>query len=102
MKKYLSIFLLIAMFLSFQFSFGAADENSDMVFNFEKRGNEIFDVEEELVDKKVYCDMTIDDDFIDTSILVVLEKEKSREKDKFVPEDFPEIDCIEIIEGGIL
>ena len=47
-------------------------------------------------EKKEYCTMTIEDDFDDHTILLVLTKKKSWEKTIFMPTDFPEVECAEV------
>lgn len=49
-------------------------------------------------DKKVYNTSTLEDDFADDSVLVTLSKEKSLEKYVFTPEDFPEMECAEVVD----
>lgn len=40
---------------------------------------------------KVYCTATIEDDFVDNHVLVVLTNEASLQFRSYSPEDFPEI-----------
>ena len=45
---------------------------------------------------KVYCTATIDDDFTDENVIVMLNRETSRKLADYTPEDFPEIECVRV------
>ena len=81
LKKYLAILLVLAMISGVMFSATVSAEEPET---------------NDDIDKKVYNTMTIDDDFDDRTLLVVLNKNKSWEKDVFTTEDFLEIDAVEI------
>ena len=91
----MAIILSLAIVFPTLFSVSAAEIISNT--DYDNLPSKIFDVEKEFVDQKTYCKMTIDNDFDDRTVLVVLNKEKSNEKDTFTPKDFPEIDVVEII-----
>ena len=46
--------------------------------------------------EKVLCTATIDDDFNDAAVILVMRREASRELLDYTPADFPEIDCINV------
>lgn len=51
---------------------------------------------EEISEEKVYCNVTIDDNFTDNEVLVVLTNEESLEFNEYTVNDFGEINCIAI------
>jgi len=106
-KKYISILLALSIIITLFMPVSAELENiTDMDLKDSTQtqnddglfdGTEIgFEEDEIIVDKKVYCNRTIEDDFDDKTVLLVFNKEKSIDKDVFTPEDFPEIDCISV------
>ena len=48
--------------------------------------------------EKTYCTATIDDDFRDDHVIVIFDRATSRKLLDYSPEDFPEIDCVEVSE----
>ena len=46
------------------------------------------------LDKKVYYDGSIEDNFTDDSVIIVLNEEETHKFKTYTPEDFPEIDCV--------
>ena len=60
--------------------------------------------EKNCVDEKVYCNATLDDNFKDDEVLVVLNQKRSLEEWIFTTNDFPEIECLvvdEITDGSL-
>ncbi len=51
---------------------------------------------EEISEEKVYCNATIDDNFTDNEVLVVLTNEESLEFNEYTINDFSEINCVAI------
>lgn len=47
-------------------------------------------------EEKIPCTATIDDDFEEGVVLVVIKKEFSEINKEYTPEDFPEINCTEV------
>ncbi|MGD9901715.1 MAG: S8 family serine peptidase [Spirochaetales bacterium] len=56
------------------------------------------EVEDEVneLDKKVFYQGTVEDDFADDKVIIVLNEEETHKFKTYAPEDFPEIDCIAI------
>lgn len=52
--------------------------------------------QQEEFEEKIYCKATIDDDFTDDRVIIVLNREITRQFRKYTPEDFPEIDCAQV------
>lgn len=53
---------------------------------------------EEMSEEKVYCNATIEDNFVDNTILIILTNEESLKFKKYDVDDFSNIDCIEVID----
>lgn len=47
---------------------------------------------------KTYCKLTIEDDFSENAILVVLNNATSKKSKSFSASDFPEVDCKEVVD----
>lgn len=47
-------------------------------------------------ERKIYSTATIEDDFTNDSVIVVLNKEATRSFKKYTPRDFSEIDCVQV------
>ena len=48
------------------------------------------------LDKKVYYEGSIEDDFADDTVIIVLNEEETHKFKTYTPEDFPEIDCVAV------
>lgn len=51
---------------------------------------------EERSEKKTYCEATLEDDFSDDKVIIVLNKEATRKFITYKPKDFSEVNCIAI------
>ncbi|MCH5164049.1 MAG: S8 family serine peptidase [Clostridiales bacterium] len=51
------------------------------------------DMIEEQVEEKIFCKATLQDDFVDDAVIVVLNQNASFEFIDYVPEDFAEVNC---------
>lgn len=47
----------------------------------------------ESIEQKIYCKATLEDNFADDKVIIVLNKEATRQFRTYTPEDFPEIEC---------
>jgi len=52
--------------------------------------------QQERFEEKIYCKATIDDDFTDDRVIIVLNRETTRQFREYTTEDFPEIDCVQV------
>ena len=52
--------------------------------------------QQEVFEEKIYCKATIDDDFTDDRVIIVLNLETTRQFREYTTEDFPEIDCAQV------
>jgi len=75
----LSILLIAITAFSFGTSSNRAFATSDVIVG--------------LTEEKVYCKSTIEDDFADDEVLLVLNKAASFSFKEYSPADFPEVDC---------
>ncbi|MDR1631047.1 MAG: S8 family serine peptidase [Oscillospiraceae bacterium] len=109
MKKCLSILLALTMFCTMPLLSGASEEtpNDGVLADYINKPTGFFSVTAEdddflddvsiLSDEKKYDIITIEDDFDDDTVLVVLTKSRSWEQYEFTPKDFPELELTEVI-----
>ena len=95
-KRFICLLLCTTLIMTlFQFT-GAttinAVANDQEVF----RPQEIVDYD---IEQKTYCKTTLEDDFVSGSISVVLSKEATILSKVYTPEDFSEIDCIQVYDS---
>ena len=45
---------------------------------------------------KIFCDATLEDDFVDDHVILILNNETSLQFHQYDADDFPEIDCIQV------
>lgn len=53
---------------------------------------------EEIKEEKIFSNATIEDDFVDNTIIVILTNEESLKFKKYDVDDFPNIDCVDIVD----
>ena len=58
--------------------------------------SQVFDDTRERVEQKVYNKATLEDDFTNDRVIVVLNRETTRRFKNYTPKDFPEIDCVQV------
>jgi len=87
-KKFTSIGLAMVLFAQITFSIGV-----EHVFLDESNEEEFFYLES---DEQVILEATLEDDFIDDSVVVVLNRATSRSDRQFTVEDFRDIGAVEV------
>ena len=94
-KKYLSVLLTLAILCTIPFLGNAIEGtlSSDVSADFERIPIEDMKINGDDIFPEVYIrnTMTLEDDFTDDTVLVLLTKKRSWEQYEFTPEDFPEV-----------
>ena len=58
----------------------------------------VFAAEDNFAEEKFFCTATVNDDFTDDCVLIVLNKQETMQFKTYSVEDFPEVDCEAVIE----
>ena len=93
-KKNYPLFFLVSLFIlvTMQCKFDAADWNKEKSTPISRSAAE----------EKVYCNATMENDFCDQTVVMVLSREASMNFKTYGPEDFPEVVCEEVVDATAL
>jgi len=91
-KKYMSFVLILAFILSVVIPVSAENMDYTDVINDMDDLREIINTNEE-PDEQIFSTATLDDDFADDAVLVVLTREASRDNRIFTALDFQDVGC---------
>ena len=96
MKRLVSIGLIDALLILTVFACSMPDMPYNFKANAQASLRKVFDDAEEIVDQKIYNTATLEDDFTDDTVILVLNREATRRFEVYTPENFPEIDCDQV------